>query len=200
MKDKLEQFKETMRTKQELEEQAAQNAGEESSKVAELEQQIEALSAQAEELKKTAQEHQERYVRLYADFENFRKRVSREKEEAARYGVEKILHELLPVLDGLEKALEHASDVADKAAIVSGVQMVLKQFSKALESVGVQSLEAIGKPFDPNLHEAVGHHESAAHEPNTVMQEYRRGYKLNDRLLRPALVTVAKPPQSESED
>jgi molecular chaperone GrpE len=206
MKDKVEQLRESIKAKKEAEakrdaaSKEGLSAGMEEvyqKKISELEQSLEQARAECEELKKQAQENYEKFVRNYAEYENLRKRVQREKEEAIRYGSEKLFLELLPVLDSLEKAIEHAEEAPDPKALTEGVRLVLRQFLQVLGKFGLYPLEAAGEPFDPKLHEAMGHHESEAHEPDTVVEEFRRGYKLHDRLLRPALVTVAKPPDKK---
>jgi len=206
-KDKVEQFKASLQAKKENDLRAAQarqegglSAGQEElyqQKIAELESDLAKAEEGAKGWEQKARELQEVYARLLAENDNFRKRVAREKEDSVRYGYEKLVRELLPVLDGLEKALEHGTQTPEKQAILDGVQLVLKQFHKALEGVGVRRVQAVGEPFDPNFHEAMGHSESDEHEPDTVVQEYRTGYQFHDRLLRPALVTVAKPPSDK---
>jgi molecular chaperone GrpE len=167
-------------------------------RIAELEEELKKTQTALEGQEQKAREAQERYVRLYAEFENFRKRSAKDLEEARHAGNVKVVKEILPVLDDLERALKHATEAEDKQAIVEGVELVLRQFLNALEKIGVKPLEARGQPFDPNFHEAMAHHESDEHEPDTVVEEYRRGYLYGDKLLRPALVTVAKP--SEDKD
>ncbi len=194
--DKLEQFKEAMRAKKEVEARQKMNQekeqGDESQNTSELEGTLAKTQAELKDAK-------EQYVRLYAEFENFRKRAQKEKEENLRFGHERVIKELLPILDNLEKALEHAKTDADKESLVKGVELVLKQFMSALEAFGLKPVRSVGQPFDPHHHEAMGHEESEEHEPHTVVQEYRRGYKLHDRLIRPSLVTVAKPPEEKNQ-
>ena len=150
-----------------------------------------ALAASQDEAKR----NWDLYLRARADLENYRKRAQREKEDLGKFANEKILREILPVMDNLERALEHAGeDAAGKEGLLEGVEMTLKQFSRVLETFGVQPVAAVGEPFDPARHEAMGQVESAEHPPNTVARELQRGYLLNDRLLRPALVMVAKAP------
>lgn len=149
------------------------------------------LAASQEEAKR----NWDLYLRARADLDNYRKRAQREKEDLGKFANEKILREILPVMDNLERALEHAGEEGGgKNGLLEGVEMTLKQFSRVLESFGVQPVAAVGKPFDPAHHEAMGQMESAEHPPNTVAKELQRGYLLNDRLLRPALVMVAKAP------
>ena len=140
------------------------------------------------------------YLRARADLENFRRRTQKEKEDLAKFANENLLRELLPVLDNLSRALDHAqNDEADSGSLVEGVSMTLGQFTKTLEQFGVTPVEAVGQPFNPDCHEAMGQLESDEHPPNTVVQEMQKGYYLNQRLLRPALVMIAKAPAPQSE-
>ncbi len=136
------------------------------------------------------------YLRERADLENYRKRVQREKEDLARFANENLLREMLPILDNLERAVAHAEQEQD-ASLLEGVKMTLDQFRKTLERFGVLPVAAIGEPFSPDRHEAMGQMESAEQAPNTVVQELQKGYTLNDRLLRPSLVMIAKAPASD---
>ena len=153
---------------------------------------IERLKKELEEAKAQASENYDRFLRLYAEFDNYRKRVAREKAELVRYGNEELLKELLPVLDNLERALEHAKKGGDPKAIVEGVELILDQFQAVLKRFGVETIRAIGERFDPERHEAVGEQEAEGAEPGEVILEVQKGYMLNDRLLRPAKVVVAK--------
>ncbi|MGK2944377.1 MAG: nucleotide exchange factor GrpE [Desulfuromonadales bacterium] len=135
------------------------------------------------------------YLRERADLENARKRHQREKEDALRYANDRLLKEMVPVLDNLERAVAHAEQAGDNnQGLLEGVNMTISQFRKALEDFGVKPINAIGADFDPNLHQAMGHIESAGQAPNTVVTEFQKGYLLHDRLLRPSLVMVAKSP------
>lgn len=141
------------------------------------------------------------YLRARADLDNYRKRAQREKEDVVRFGQENLLRDLLPVIDNLERAVNHARDESDEGeGLLAGVEMTLSQFRKTLERAGVVGFQALGEPFDPSRHEAMGHMESADQPPNTVIQELQKGYLLNDRLLRPALVMVAKAPAPEAQN
>jgi molecular chaperone GrpE len=133
-----------------------------------------------------------RLVRQAADQDNFRKRIQREKEETLKYGASKIVMELLPAVDNMERALDHADKSSDVVSIVDGIKMVQRQLISALEKHGVVGFEAKGQPFDPQRHEAIQQIETSEHETGTVLQEYQRGYFLHDRLIRPALVVVAR--------
>jgi molecular chaperone GrpE len=149
---------------------------------------VERLRAEVADLK-------DRWLRERADVENIKRRAAREKSDALRFGSEGLLKELIPVIDNLHRAVEHARTSRDVDPIVTGVEMVLKGFEDVLERHGVRIVQAKGTPFDPNRHEAVSHVESEA-PANTVIEEHQRGYTLHDRLLRPAMVTVGKGPRS----
>jgi molecular chaperone GrpE len=149
------------------------------------------LEAKIASLEKDKKDHWDRYLRTAADLENLRKRQRREIEDAKLESKGRVLKEMLPVVDNLERAIEHATTQAGSNPIVEGVQLVLRQFLTAFERLEVTPVEAAGQPFDPNLHEAISQQESDA-APGTVVQVLQRGYKSGDRLLRPALVVVAK--------
>ncbi len=141
------------------------------------------------------------YLRSQAEMENFRKRMQRDKQDALRFANEGILREILPVIDNLDRAVEHARDNdAEGEGLLEGVQMTLEQFARTLEKFGVKPVTALGEPFDPACHEAMGQLETAEQAPNSVAKELQKGYMLNDRLLRPALVMIAKPPEVEAAD
>jgi molecular chaperone GrpE len=155
-------------------------------------EQIEELKAQAAK----AAEHWDRLLRLTADLDNYKKRAARERQDAVKFAHEGLMQKLIPVLDNLESALAavQASETADAKTLLTGVQMIHSQLKAVLSEAGLEEVEAHGKPFDPNLHEAVSQAESAEHPEGHVMQQLRRGYRLRERLLRPATVVVAKPP------
>jgi molecular chaperone GrpE len=132
----------------------------------------------------------DKFVRAAADLENFRKRSKRDLDDARHDSKTRVLKEMLPVVDNLERAVQHAGG-GEGAAVLEGVKLVLRQFTQAFERLDVKPVEAEGKPFDPNLHEAIGQQESDL-APGTVVTVLQSGYKLGDKLLRPALVVVAK--------
>jgi molecular chaperone GrpE len=155
--------------------------------------------AQIEELKlqaAKAAEHWERLLRSTADFENFKKRAARERQDAIKFANEALMQKLIPVLDNFESALGALQAVGGDNAksLLTGIGMIHQQLKSVLTEAGLDEIEAHGKPFDPNLHEAVSEAESAEHPEGHVMQQLRRGYRLRERLLRPATVIVAKPP------
>jgi molecular chaperone GrpE len=151
------------------------------------------IEARIATLEKEKRENWDRYLRTAADLENFRKRQRRELDDARFEAKGKVLKEMLPVVDNLERAIEHATQQAGSSPIIEGVQLVLRQFLSAFERLEVTPIEAAGQPFDPNLHEAISQAESDQ-PPGTVVQVLQRGYRSGDRLLRPALVVVAKAP------
>lgn len=158
---------------------------------------IQELEAQLADAREEARQNHERWVRERADAENMKKRAARERADTVKFGTEQLLKELLPVVDNLERAVEHARGGGNGAPLVEGVALVLKALLEVLERQGVTRVEAKGAPFDPTQHEAMAQVETAEHEPNTVVEEYQRGYRLHERLLRPALVTVAKAPSGD---
>ena len=131
-------------------------------------------------------------LRTQADFENFRKRSAREKDDAVKYANASFLERLIPILDNFELGLAAARGSSESSAILSGMDMVSKQLTDFLTSSGVDAVNAEGQPFDPNLHEAVAQVASATVPENVIVRQLRRGYKLRDRLLRPATVVVSK--------
>lgn len=138
--------------------------------------------------------HQDRLLRLQAEFENFRKRQQRDREELNRQAKERVLGELPGVLDNLERALKHAgAPGAAPETLAQGVELVCRQLQEVLSRFGVEPIAALGGTFDPHLHEAMARVETTGDPPDgTVIEEYRRGYLLDGRVLRPALVAVAK--------
>ncbi len=162
---------------------------------------IAALETRIAQLEKEKQDTFDRLLRTTADLDNFRKRSRRELDDArveARTGV---LKEMLPVVDNLERALDHAGGAGEASAesIIEGVKLVLRQFVQSFERMDVVPFEAVGQPFDPNLHEAVGQVETADVAPGAIAQVLQKGYKIGQRLLRPAMVVVARPPAAPAE-
>lgn len=147
------------------------------------------------EKSQNAEEVYDRLVRLTADFENFRKRTLKEKADLVRYGNENLVRELLPVLDNFERAVEHTRKTEDIESIRTGVELILSQLLNALDRFGVTSRPAVGEIFDPTIHEAVSQVSSEKQPPHTVVQEHQKAYFLQDKLIRPALVTVSKGPE-----
>ncbi|MBI5513775.1 MAG: nucleotide exchange factor GrpE [Deltaproteobacteria bacterium] len=138
-------------------------------------------------------------LRTMADFDNYRKRATREKQDERRGGKEEILRELLPVFDNLERAAAFSRSASDVKAIADGVSMVLKLFADTLTRLGGKRLQSVGAPFDPNVHEALQQVEHPEHPAGTVVQEFAPGYLFADRLLRAAMVVVSKGPPAVKE-
>jgi molecular chaperone GrpE len=155
------------------------------------------LREQLQAKEKEANENYDRYLRQVAELENFRKRANREKQEAIRFANEALVKDLLPVVDNLERAVTHAKGGGNGKPLVEGVEMVLRGLFDILGKHGVVPIAAVGERFDPEKHEAMAQIESGTYEPNTVVEEHHKGYLLRDRLLRPALVSVAKAPKSQ---
>ena len=143
-----------------------------------------------------ADENWDKYVRLTADFVNFKKRAARERTEAVKYANESLLEKLLPVVDNFEAAMAatNSASGANVDSLKTGISMIFTQLKSFLADNGLEEVDASGKPFDPNLHEAVSQQPSTDVEEGHVLQQMRKGYKLRDRLVRPAMVVVAKKP------
>jgi molecular chaperone GrpE len=155
-------------------------------------EQLTELKAQAAR----AAENWDRLLRTTADFDNFKKRAVREKQEAIKYANESVMQKLVPVLDSLDMALTAAQSTGPDAgqSLQAGVTMVLQQLKSVLAEAGLEEVNALGQPFDPNLHEALQQQETPEVPEGQVIHQLRKGYKLRDRLLRPASVVVAKQP------
>jgi molecular chaperone GrpE len=134
-------------------------------------------------------------LRIRADFENSRKRLTREKEESLKYANQSILSDFLPLLDHLELGLQAAASAKDVASVIAGLKLIQGQFERFLTEHGVTPIDAVGEPFDPHLHEALGQEPAPGKPEGTVLHQRRRGYKMGDRLLRPASVVTVAPAQ-----
>jgi molecular chaperone GrpE len=158
---------------------------------------IEELKAELAAAEQAGQEYEDRFMRLYAEFENYKKRTARETKEFRKFANEALIKEMLPVIDNLERAIQssssHENDQEDfKSSILEGVTMTLNEILKVLDRFCVKPIDALEQPFDPNFHEAIGQEESDEFADNTVIREYQKGYLLYDRLIRPAMVVVSK--------
>ena len=159
---------------------------------------IEELKKKLEEKAKESKENYDRLLRMAADFENYKKRAAREKEDWTKFANEDLIKSILPFIDNLERAVNHAQKIADTGVLVEGVRMTLQQLLQSLNKFGLSSFESVGKPFDPAMHEAMLVVETDKHEPNQVVEEFQKGYLLNDRLIRPATVSVSKATEKEA--
>jgi len=148
-------------------------------------------AADAERLRAEAEEWKDRALRALADMDNVRRRARQEAEDARRYASQTLVSELLPVLDNFNRALEHAEQTSDYDALRSGVELIHRQLTEVLEKAGLERIEAVGQPFDPNLHEAIMQVEpQEGQAPHEVVEELRAGYRMKDRVVRPSLVKV----------
>jgi molecular chaperone GrpE len=143
------------------------------------------------ETEEEAQNNYDLYMRTYAEMENIRKRGVKEREELAKYANESLIKEILPIIDSLEKAIAHAQDDDNASALVEGLELTREDLMKKLEKAGLEGVEALGKPFDPNFHEAVSQQIDDGVAPGHVLIELQKGYVLNGRLIRPSTVVIS---------
>ena len=155
-----------------------------------------ALAARIEEAKAL----QDKYLRLAAEFENFKRLAQRDQREYFRFANESLLKELLPIVDNLERAIKSSKERPGSGGLIQGVELVLKQFLETLAKFGVRPMNSVGETFDPSRHQAVAHVESQDASGKIVVEEYEKGYLLHDRILRPAMVTVADVPRRASRE
>jgi molecular chaperone GrpE len=160
----------------------------------EPEEEIRRLRDALEAKTREAEEHRDRYLRAAAEYDNTRKRATREREEYTRYANESLLREILPVLDNFERALQAARGEPAAAAVAAGVELTQRELLRVLEKFGVTPFPSVGQPFDPERHEAIARVPAEGRPEGTVVDETARGYLLNGRVLRPAMVTVASSP------
>jgi len=154
---------------------------------------VESLQKKLEDALSESQQHYDRLLRVSAEFDNFKKRSTRDADEFRKYANEALLKDLLHVVDNLERAIASSAESSDSnACVVEGVQMTLDEILKIFNKFGVKPIEAAGKPFDPAFHQAIMQQETDEHPDNTIISEMQKGYLLRDRLLRPAMVVVAK--------
>jgi len=142
--------------------------------------------------KKEYEELYDKFIRLHAEFENFKKRITKDKYDAIRFANQELIREILPFVDNLERSLQHADEAKNIDALKEGINMTIRHFLKVLEKSGLEVIKAKGEVFDPNVHEAIMQAESDDVEPNMVVEELQKGYKLHGRVIRPATVVVSK--------
>ena len=160
---------------------------------------IKILEKDLQQSKEDLEEQKDSFVRLQAETDNFRKRLSREKEEFTQYANERLFKELIPIFDNLKRAIEDPSN--DTKSLKEGLEMILKQFSSFLEKEKVEPIKAVGEKFDPTVHEALTSEESDEHDENIIISEFVKGYTINNRVLRPSQVIISKKPSpAESEE
>ncbi|UPK42351.1 nucleotide exchange factor GrpE [Paenibacillus pabuli] len=161
-----------------------------------------AAEAQAEEmadqeqdeiarLKAEAEENQQRFVRAQADFDNFRRRTQKEKEELAKYASMKLVTELVPVIDNFERAMATVPEGTEVESFSKGIQMIFRQLETVLNNEGLTAMDSVGQPFNPEFHQAIMSVESDEYEEGIVVEEVQKGYMLKDKVLRPAMVKVS---------
>lgn len=150
-----------------------------------------AADSRYDELAKQADEAQQRYLRAQADFDNFRRRTMKEKEELGQYASMKLLGQLLPIVDNFERAIAAASSNSDYDSLVKGVDMIFRQLSQTLDAEGLKPIESVGEPFNPEFHQAIMTVESDEYEEGIVVEEVQKGYMLKEKVLRPAMVKVS---------
>ncbi|WP_275671724.1 nucleotide exchange factor GrpE [Paenibacillus ginsengarvi] len=158
---------------------------------AEAAAEVSAERRELEEQRKLADEHYQRYLRTQADFDNFRRRSRQEKEDFAKYASGKLIEQLLPIVDNFERAIAVSKDNSDHEALLKGVDMIFRQFDAVLAAEGLQRIESVGQPFNPEFHQAIMQVESEEHEEGTVVEEVQKGYMLKDKVLRPSMVKVS---------
>ena len=150
------------------------------------------LLERLKDTEKKSQENYDLYMRTYAEMENIKKRGMKEREDLARYANESLIKEILPVVDNLQNALSHAQNDENSTGLVEGVELTLDGLMKTLEKAGLKEVEAEGKPFDPNFHEAISKQSDDAVAPGHVIRELQKGYVLNGRLIRPSMVVISE--------
>lgn len=170
-----------------LSEEAASEEGPETTQGDPLLALKESLATKTEEAKSL----QDKYLRLVAEMENYKRVSQREQRESIRFGNEAILRDILPTLDNLDRAIKAAKGTAGSEALIQGVELTMKQLVESLSKHGVKAIPSVGQPFDPTHHQAVAQVESDSVSPGHVVEEFQKGYFLHDRVLRAAMVSVA---------
>ncbi len=149
------------------------------------------VDSRIDELTKQADENHQRFLRVQADFDNFRRRTLKEKEELGQYASMKLIGQLLPVVDNFGRAIEAAKSGGDVESFAKGVDMIFRQLEQLLEQEGLKAMDTVGQPFNPEVHQAIMQVESDEHEEGIVVEEIQKGYMLKDKVLRPAMVKVS---------
>ena len=190
---KLEEMQQEIDEAEAAQEDAAEGSEEEApeeaaSEAAAMQEEIEALKGQVEKLTGDLQEKKDRLLRLQADFDNFRRRSAKEREEISAVVTQNFCKDMLPLLDNFERAM--AAETKDVEAFQKGVEMIFTQFQEVLKKNGLEQIEAVGQKFDPNFHQAVMGVEDPEREDDTVAQELQKGYMVKGRVIRPSMVQV----------
>jgi molecular chaperone GrpE len=158
------------------------------------------LAEKLKEKEKEAAENYDKYLRTVADFENYKKYAAKERSDLIKYSNERLVKDILPILDSLDRAIHHSAGSKDVDAFIQGVKIIHEQLLACLEKYGVKPIHAVGQPFDPDLHEALMTAESDQEKEGTILQEFEKGYLLHNRLLRAAKVSVSKQKAAEEEN
>ena len=162
---------------------------------------LKVMEEKLESVEQESKESYDRFLRVSAEFENYKKRAAREMNDFRKFANESFVKAMLPVVDNLDRAIESSSDDDhSNSSVVEGVNMTLKEILKIFEQFGVKPFESLGKTFDPALHQAVMQEESDDHPEKTILNELEKGYMMHDRLLRPAMVIVSKKTGSENQE
>ena len=186
-----EQFDETNdQTQSVATEEVEANETEENVEEVEQDKVVEIPEAELEQLKQKANEEEEKYLRLYAEFENYKRRMKQEASIIKDYQAQRVLTDVLPALDNMDRALKQEGESEDFLTFKKGVNMVYNDLLKSLKDNGLEEIESYNQPFDPNVHQAVMQDNNPDFESGVVTEELQRGYKLKDRVLRPAMVKV----------
>ena len=190
---KLEEMQQEIDEAEAAQEDAAEGSEEEApeeaaSEAAAMQEEIEALKGQVEKLTGDLQEKKDRLLRLQADFDNFRRRSAKEREEISAVVTQNFCKDMLPLLDNFERAM--AAETKDVEAFQKGVEMIFTQFQEVLKKNGLEQIEAVGQKFDPNFHQAVMRVEDPEREDDTVAQELQKGYMVKGRVIRPSMFQV----------
>lgn len=176
-------------------EQRIETAGEEGPLAETPEEEIKRLTELFEAATKEAAANYDRYLRAVAELDNYRKRSEKERADAVTFANEKLIEEILPVVDNFDRALGHASKDENVESLRQGIDLISAQMTALLKKFGLQEIKASGEKFDPSVHHAISEEDDASSDPGTVVKEFQKGYTLKGRLLRPAMVAVARKPE-----
>jgi molecular chaperone GrpE len=176
-------------------EQRIETAGEEGPLAETPEEEIKRLTEQLEAASREVAANYDKYLRAVAELDNYRKRADKEKSDAITFANEKLIEEMIPVIDNFDRALAHASGEDSLEALKQGIGLISGQMAALIRKFGIQEIKAAGEKFDPSMHHAISEEDSATAEPGTVVKEFQKGYLLKGRLLRPAMVAVSRKPE-----
>lgn len=155
-------------------------------------QHAESRSSEVSDVQEELLKERDKYLRLAAEFENYKRRVQRDQQDSIKFANESLLKNLLPIIDNLERAIKFGKETESNQALMEGVELTHKSFLETIGKLGVRQISSEGQPFDPTMHQAVAQVESENLAPNSVVEEFQKGYFLHNRILRPAMVTVSK--------